>query len=78
MGQEKKRSPLSTRVLHTKTPGERLGFQEDNLFSQPVNKPSTERRFSSPQDVVSLPSGRERVQQVRKGTVTPEDRGGSM
>ena len=77
MGQEKKRSPLSTRVLHTKTPGERLGFQEDNLFSQPVNKPSTERRFSSPQDVVSLPSGRERAGE-EGDSVTAEDRGGSM
>ena len=33
--------------------------QEDDLFSKQINKPSTESRSLSPQNVVSLPSGRE-------------------
>ena len=74
MGQEKRRSPLRTRVLHTNTAGERLRFRGDNLFSQQINKPSTERRFSSPQDVVSLSSGRE-SRRGGRASVTLEDRG---
>ena len=38
-GQERRRSPLRTRVLHTNTLGTRVGVLEDELFCQEINKP---------------------------------------